>query len=79
MAEEPKLAKLGTTDSFSLSLVPVSLLVPAVVATILVVRAAEALAMLTPTGIVGCVKGFTAQVCVLNSSSRFLLFVSGSR
>ena len=32
-----------------------------------------------PKGLVGCVKGFTAQVCVLNSSSRFLLFVSGSR
>ena len=32
-----------------------------------------------PTSIVGCIKGFTAQVCVLNSSSRFLLFVSGSR
>jgi len=53
VAEEPELAKLGTTDSF--------------------------LASLVPAGIVGCVKGFTAQVCVLNSSSRFLLFVSGSR
>ena len=79
MAEEPKLAKLGTTDSFLASLVPVSPLVPAVVATILVVRFADALAMPFPIGIVGCVKGFTAQVCVLNSSSRFLLFVSGSR
>lgn len=53
MAKEPKLAKFGTTDSFSSSLVPVSLLVPAVVATILVVRAAAALAMPFPTGIVG--------------------------
>lgn len=37
------------------------------------------LASLVPAGIVGCAKGFTAQVCVVNSSSRFLLFVSGSR
>ena len=79
MAEEPKLVKLGITDSFSASLVPVLPLVPAVLATIIVVRAADALAMPFPTGIVGCVKGFTAQVCALNSSSRFLLFVSGSR
>ena len=69
MAEEPKLAKLGTTDSFFASSVPVSPLVPAVVATILVVRAADAVAMPFSTGIVGCIKGFTAQVCVLNSSS----------
>ena len=75
MAEEPE---FGTTDSFSASLVTVSPLVPAVVATMLVVRAADALAMPLSTGIVGCIKGFTAQVCVLNSSSRFLLFVSGS-
>lgn len=79
MAEELKLAKLRATDSFLALLVPVSLLASAVVATILVVRAAAVLAMPFPTGIVGCVKGFTAQVCVLNSSSRFLLFVSGSR
>ena len=79
MAEEPKLVKLGTADSFLASLVPVSLLVPTVVASIAVVRAADALAIPIPTGIVGCVKGFTAQVCVLKSSSRFLLFVSGSR
>ena len=79
VAEEPNLAKLGTTDCFSPSLVPVSLLVSAVVATIPVVRAAAALAMPFPTVIVGCIKGFTAHVCVLNSSSRFLLFVSGSR
>ena len=32
-----------------------------------------------PTSMVGCIKGFTAQVYGLNSSSRFLLFVSGSR
>ena len=37
MVEEPKLAKLGTTESFSLFLVLGSLLFPAVVATILVV------------------------------------------
>ncbi len=79
MAEEPKLAKLGITDSLLESLVPVSPLVPAVVATIAVVRAADTLAMPFPIDIVGCVKGFTAQVCVLNSSSRFFLFVSGSR
>ena len=79
VAEEPKLANLGTTDSFLASLVPVSPLVPAVVATIPVVRAVYALAMPFPTSILGCVKGFTAQVCVLNSSFRFLLFVSGSR
>ncbi len=79
MAEEPKLAKLGITYSLLESLVPVSPLVPAVVATIVVVGAADALAMPFPTGMVGCVKGFTAQVCVLNSSSRFFLFVSGSR
>ena len=78
MAEEPKLANLGTTDSFLASSVPVSLLVPTVVA-ISLFRAADALAMPFPTGIVGCVSGFTVQVCVLNSSSRFLLFVSGSR
>lgn len=79
MAEEPKLKKLGTTDSSLALLVPVSLLVPVVVASILDVRVADALAMPFHTGIVGCVKGFTAQVCVLNSSSPFLLFVSGSR
>ena len=34
---------------------------------------------LPKSAIVGYFKGFTAQECVLNSSSRFLLFVSGSR
>lgn len=41
--------------------------------------AADALAMAFSTYIAGCIKGFTAQVWVLNSSSRFLLLVSGSR
>ena len=34
-----------------------------------VFRAADALAMPSPTCILGCVKGFTAHVCALNSSS----------
>ncbi len=36
-------------------------------------------ASLVLEGIVGYVKGFTAQVCAVNSSSPFLLFVSGSK
>lgn len=72
-------AKLGTPDSFVASLVPVSLLFSASVATIPVVRAPDALAMLFSSCIVGCIKGFTAQVWVLNSSSPFLLLVTGSR
>ena len=79
MAEKPKGGKLGTPDSFLASLVPVSPLFSAVVPTIPVVRAADALAMPSPTCIVECIKGFTAHVCVLNSSSWFLLLVSGSR
>ena len=69
MAEEPKAAKLGTSDSFLASLVPVSPLFSAVVPTIPVVRAADALAIPFSTCIVGCIKGFTAHVCGLNSSS----------
>ena len=79
VVEEPKLVKLETTDSFLASLVPVSLLVPAVVATIPFVRGADALAKAIPTASIGCVKGFTGQVCAINSNSPFFLFVSGSR
>lgn len=69
----------GDTESCSASLAPVSPLSTGTVASIPVVRDAAVLAMLFPTSIVGWAKGFTAQVCGLNSSSRFLLFVSGSR
>lgn len=79
MSEDPKLAKFGTPASCLASLVSVSPLCSAGVATIPVVGAADALATLFSTCIVGCIKGLTAQVCVLNSSSRFLLLVSGSR
>lgn len=79
MAEEPRLAKLGTPSCFLAPSVPVSSLFLAVVAVVSVVRAAEALFIPSSTCIDGCVKGFTAQVCVLNSSSPFLLLVSGSR
>lgn len=79
MAEEPKAAKLGTPDSFVASSVPVSPLSSAVVPPILVIRVADASVMSFLTCIIGCDKGFTAHVCVLNSSSRFLLLVSGSR
>lgn len=48
---------------------PVWPLFSAVVPTIPVVRAADALAMPFSTCIVGCIKGFTAHVCVLNFSS----------
>ena len=51
----------------------------AAVAAISVVRAAESLVTPCPPSILECTKGFTAQVCVVNSNSRFLLFVSGSR
>ena len=70
MAEEPKVAKLETPDSFLASLVLVSPpLFSAVASAIPVVRAADALTMPFSTRIVGCFKGFTAHVCVLNSSS----------
>lgn len=77
--EEPKAANSGTPDSFSGSLVPLSPPLSAIVPTIPVIRAADALVMSFVTCIVGCAKGFTDHVCVLNSSSWFLLLVSGSR
>ena len=67
--EDPKPAKPGTPDFISAPLVPVSPLFSAVVPAIPVVRAAEALAMPFSLYILGCIKGFTAHVCVLNSSS----------
>ena len=82
LAEEPKTSrpvKLGAVDSFWALLVPVSPLATAIVAVVPVVRAADALVELFHANIYGRDKGFTAHVCVLNSSSPFLLFVSGSR
>ena len=77
--EDPKSAKPGTPDSFSAPLVPFSPLFLAVVPVIPVVRAAALLAMPFSLYVYRCLRGFTAHVCVLNSSSWFLLLVSGSR
>lgn len=79
LLEESAGGEVGTPSSFLTSSIPVSRLSFAVVPPVPLVRAADVPAVVFSTRMIGCVKGFTAHVCVLNSRSLFLLLVSGSR